>query len=154
MSRCDKQIVPQQQLAEGLQQRRTRPQVRDWLTVHAPGDVVWQNGAFLYSIEAMDPLAAGRKAGKILDRLLARMAALVTCSWPRAELTALSLLAGAFTCSNAVKVRQLTDVSCAAFHEDCIWLSPLWSKVGACLPPVLARAALGASPSPPWEIDD
>jgi hypothetical protein len=65
-------IVPQQQLAEGLRQWRTRPQVRDWLAEHAPGDAVRQNGAFLYSIEAMDPYAAGRKAGEILDRLLAR----------------------------------------------------------------------------------
>jgi len=65
-------IVPQQQLAEGLPQWRPRPQVRDWLAAHAPGDVVRQNGAFLYSIEAMDPYTAGRKAGEILDRLLAR----------------------------------------------------------------------------------
>jgi hypothetical protein len=65
-------IVPQQQLAEGLPQWRPRPQVRDWLAAHAPGDVIRQNGAFLYSIEAMDPYTAGRKAGEILDRLLAR----------------------------------------------------------------------------------
>lgn len=38
----------------------------------ALGDAVRQNGAFLYSIEAMDPYTAGRKAGEILDRLLAR----------------------------------------------------------------------------------
>jgi hypothetical protein len=65
-------IVPQQQLAEGLPQWRTGPQARDWLAAHALGDVVRQNGAFLYSIEALDPYAAGRKAGEILDRLLAR----------------------------------------------------------------------------------
>lgn len=65
-------IVPQQQLAEGLPQWRPRPQVRDWLAAHAPGDAVRQNGAFLYSIEAMDPYTAGRQVGEILDRLLAR----------------------------------------------------------------------------------
>ena len=65
-------IIPQQQLAEGLPQWRTGPQVRDWLAAHAPGDAVRHNGAFLYSIEAMDPYAAGRKAGEVLDRLLAR----------------------------------------------------------------------------------
>jgi hypothetical protein len=65
-------IIPQQQLAEGLPQWRTGSQVRDWLAAHAPGDAVRHNGAFLYSIEAMDPYSAGRKAGEILDRLLAR----------------------------------------------------------------------------------
>jgi hypothetical protein len=35
-------------------------------------NAVYQNGAFLYLIEAMNPYAAGRKAGEILDRLLAR----------------------------------------------------------------------------------
>lgn len=65
-------VMPQQQLAEGLPQWRTRSHARDWLAVHAPGDSVRQNGAFLYSIEAMDPYTAGRKAGEILDRLLAR----------------------------------------------------------------------------------
>jgi hypothetical protein len=31
-------VIPQQQLAEGLPQWRTGPQVRDWLAVHAPGE--------------------------------------------------------------------------------------------------------------------
>jgi hypothetical protein len=65
-------VIPQQQLAEGLPQWRTGPQVRDWLAAHAPGDAIRQNGAFLYSVDAMDPYAAGRKAGEILDHLLAR----------------------------------------------------------------------------------
>ena len=65
--------MPQRQLlAEELPEWRTGPQTREWLTVHSPSDAVYQNGAFLYSIEAMDPYAAGRKAGEILDRLLAR----------------------------------------------------------------------------------
>jgi hypothetical protein len=65
--------MPQRQLlAEELPEWRTGPQTRDWLAVHSPTDAVYQNGAFLYSIQAMDPYAAGRKAGEILDRLLAR----------------------------------------------------------------------------------
>jgi hypothetical protein len=117
-------VPQQQQLAEGLPEWRSGTQVREWLAEHSPGQIIRQNGAFLYSVHAMDPYAAGRRAGEILDGLLARssysrrnrsglrptgrlwvagldeslpleiaaarMAALVTCSWPRAELTALS----------------------------------------------------------------
>ena len=65
--------VPQQQLlAEGLPEWRSGPQVRAWLAMHAPADSARQNGAFLYLIQAMDPYAAGRMAGELLDRLLAR----------------------------------------------------------------------------------
>jgi hypothetical protein len=65
--------MPQRQLlAEELPEWRTGPQAREWLAVNSPSDAVYQNGAFLYFIEAMDAYAAGRKAGEILDRLLAR----------------------------------------------------------------------------------
>jgi hypothetical protein len=65
--------MPQQQLlAEELPEWRSGPRTREWLAAHSPGDLVYQNGAFLYSIQAMDPYAAGRKAGEILDKLLAR----------------------------------------------------------------------------------
>jgi hypothetical protein len=65
--------VPQRQLlAEGLAEWRDGSQVRAWLAQHTPGDSVRHNGAFLYSIQAMDPYAAGRRAGELLDRLLAR----------------------------------------------------------------------------------
>jgi hypothetical protein len=65
--------VPQQQLlAEGLPEWRNGSQVRAWLAMNAPAHSARQNGAFLYSIQAMDPYAAGRRAGELLDRLLAR----------------------------------------------------------------------------------
>ena len=65
--------VPQrQQLAEGLPEWRSGSQTRAWLAQHAPTHSVRHNGAFLYSIQAMDPYAAGRRAGELLDRLLAR----------------------------------------------------------------------------------
>lgn len=65
--------VPQQQLlAEGLPEWRTGSQVREWMTKHAPNETIRHNGAFMYSIRACDPYAAGRKAGELLDRLLAR----------------------------------------------------------------------------------
>lgn len=65
--------VPQQQLlAEGLPEWRSGTQVRDWLAEHSSGETIRQNGAFLHSIRAMDPYAAGRRAGEIVDGLLAR----------------------------------------------------------------------------------
>ena len=65
--------VPQQQLlAENLPQWRSGPKVREWLAEHAAADTPRQNGGFLYSVQAMDPYAAGRRAGELLDRLLAR----------------------------------------------------------------------------------
>jgi hypothetical protein len=65
--------VPQQQLlAEGLREWRSGPRVREWLARHAPTDSPRQNGGFLYSVQAMDPYAAGRRASELIDRLLAR----------------------------------------------------------------------------------
>ncbi len=65
-------VSQQQLLAEGLPEWRSGTQVREWLAEHSPGQIIRQNGAFLYSVHAMDPYAAGRRAGEILDGLLAR----------------------------------------------------------------------------------
>jgi hypothetical protein len=65
--------VPQyEELAVGLPEWRSGAQVRSWLAEQSPGDSIRQTGAFLYSIEALDPYAAARRAGEFLDRLLAR----------------------------------------------------------------------------------
>jgi hypothetical protein len=65
--------VPQyRELAEGLPEWRSAAQVRAWFAVQSPGNSIRQTGAFLYSIEALDPYAAARRAGEFLDRLLAR----------------------------------------------------------------------------------
>jgi hypothetical protein len=65
--------VPQQQaLAESLPEWRSGTQVREWLTHQVAGESVRQNGAFLYSVQAMDPYAAGYKAMALVDRLLTR----------------------------------------------------------------------------------
>jgi hypothetical protein len=60
--------VRQQLLAEGVPEWRTGTQVGEWLAEHSPGEIIRQNGAFLYSIHAMDPCAAGRRAGEMMAR--------------------------------------------------------------------------------------
>lgn len=64
--------VPHQEIAQSLPEWRSGPTARDWLTLNAPGETVRQAGAFLYTIKALDPCAAARSAGEMVDRLTAR----------------------------------------------------------------------------------
>lgn len=66
-------VLPRRQLlAEELPEWRTAHQVRNWFKTNAPGQSVRHNGAFMYSVEALDPYAAGRKATQLVERLIAR----------------------------------------------------------------------------------
>ena len=65
--------VPQwQELASGLPEWRNAPQAREWLARHAPEDASRHNGAFCYTVQAMDHYAAADKAREFVDMLLAR----------------------------------------------------------------------------------
>ncbi len=65
-------IPHRQTLAEGVPSFRPRSQALRWLTEHGHAPLTELDGAFCFTVEARDPLAAADQARELAERLLAR----------------------------------------------------------------------------------